>query len=43
MVMLRPEGKFYKVAKKVLKEKGVKLPPKKSNEKITLQPPYLQH
>ena len=43
MVMLRPEGKFYKIAKKVMKEKGVKLPPPKAKEKVTLKPPYLQH
>ena len=43
MVMLRDDGKFYKIAKKVMKEKGVKLPPPKAKEKVTLKPPYLQH
>jgi len=41
--MLRPEGKFYNVAKKVMKEKGVKLPPPKAKEKMTIKGPYLQH
>lgn len=43
MAMLRPEGKFYNVAKKIMKEKGVKLPPAKAQEKMKMKPPYLQH
>lgn len=41
--MLRPPGKAEKVAKKVMKQKGVKIPPAKSNRDIKLQTPYLQH
>lgn len=43
MVMLRPPGKAAKVATKVLKNKGVKVPAAKQLEKIKLQGPYLQH
>ena len=41
--MLRPAGKPEKIAKDVMKKKGVKVRPAKSNKKTTLQGPYLQH
>lgn len=43
MVMLRPSGKPYKIAKQIMKTKGVKVKNPKSNESKTLQTPYLQH
>lgn len=43
MVMLRPSGKAEKIAKQVMKNKGVKIPPAKSMQKTKLQTPYLQH
>jgi len=43
MIMLRPGGKPQKVAEKVLKSKGVKVPKKPKMEKIALTGPYLQH
>lgn len=45
MVMIRPGGKPQKIAEKVMKNKGVKLPKKKKNEneKSLLTGPYLQH
>jgi len=43
MAMLRPPGKSYEVAKKVLKNKGVKVPKRKVIEKTNLKGPYLQH
>ncbi len=43
MVMLRPPGKAYKIAKKVLKEKGVKVPKRKVIQKTTQKGPYLLH
>jgi len=43
MVMLRPSGKAEKIAKKVMKGKGVKVPNAKAYEKVKLQTPYLQH
>jgi len=42
MVMLRPPGKATKIAKQVMKQKGVKIREPKS-EKKPLQTPYLQH
>lgn len=43
MVMLRPGGKAQKIAEKVMKNKGVKIPKKKKMEKTVLTGPYLQH
>lgn len=43
MVMLRPSGKPYEVAKKVLKEKGVKVRKPNVMEKQKPQGPYLTH
>ena len=42
MVMLRDEGKAFKIAKNVLKKKGIKVREPKS-EKKPLHQPYLQH
>lgn len=43
MTMLRPGGKAYQIAKKIMKEKGKKVPPPKAMEKFKLRGPYLQH
>lgn len=43
MVALRPPGKAYEVAKKVLKKQGVKIPKPAVIEKTTVKGPYLQH
>lgn len=43
MVMLRPPGKAQKIAKNVMKQKGVKVRPPRSKEHKPLQTPYLQH
>ena len=43
MVMLRPKGKAQKVAKQVMKNKGVKVEESQKMEKTTLTGPYLQH
>lgn len=43
MVMLRPPGKPYKIAKDVMKNKGIKIRDPKANETKKLQTPYLQH
>ena len=43
MVQLRPPGKAYEVAKKVLKKQGIKVPKRDAIEKIKLKGPYLQH
>ena len=43
MAMLRKPGKAYKIAKKVLKNKGVKVNKPKAMEKVKLKGPYLQH
>jgi len=43
MIMIRPGGKPQKVAEKVMKGKGVKVPKKKQMEKTVLTGPYLQH
>lgn len=43
MVMLRPSGKAEKIAKKVMKQKGVAVRPAKSMKKDPLRTPYLQH
>lgn len=43
MVMLRPSGKAEKIAKKVMKQKGVKVPNSKAYEKTKPSTPYLQH
>lgn len=43
MVMLRPSGKASKIAKSIMKNKGIKIRPPKANEKTKMQTPYLQH
>jgi len=43
MVMLRPDGKAYKVAKAVLEKKGIKVRKPKAEEKVPMMGPYLQH
>lgn len=43
MVMLRPPGKAYAVAKKVLKNQGIKVPKRDVIQKTTLKGPQLQH
>ena len=43
MVMLRPQSKAQKIAKAVLANKGVKMPPPKANKETKMQTPYLQH
>jgi hypothetical protein len=43
MVMIRPKGKAEKIAKQVMKGKGVKIDTPKKPEKKTLTGPYLQH
>lgn len=43
MVMLRPKNKATKIAKQVMKNKGVKVPTPVKMEKTTLTGPYLQH
>jgi len=43
MVMLRPSGKAEKIAKKVMKQKGVKVPNASAYQKTKLQTSYLQH
>ena len=43
MVMLRPAGKPYKIAKEVLANKGVKVPKPKANIKKPTTGPFLYH
>lgn len=43
MVMLRPKGKAQKIAKQVMKNKGVKVEDSSKMKKTTLTGPYLQH
>lgn len=43
MVMIRPKGKAEKIAKQVMKGKGVKIETPKKPQKTTLTGPYLQH
>lgn len=43
MVMLRPPGKAYKVAKKVLKKEGVKVPKPDVKQPVKRKVPFLQH
>lgn len=43
MAMLRPSGKPYKIAKNVLKQKGIKVRAPKANQTPKLTGPYLQH
>jgi hypothetical protein len=43
MVMLRPKGKAYKVAKQVMRAKGIKVVKPLTKEKKPLSGPYLQH
>jgi hypothetical protein len=42
-IMLRPPGKAQKVAKEVLRKKGVKVEKPKANEKLKSKGPYLSH
>lgn len=41
--MLRPKGTPYKVAKQVLKNKGIKVRKPEVIEKTTVRAQYLQH
>lgn len=43
MVMIRPAGKTFEVAKKVLKKKGVKLPKKPKKQDKVPKVPYITH
>lgn len=43
MVMLRANDAGFKVAEKVLKNKGIKVRKPQSERKKQLQTPYLQH
>jgi hypothetical protein len=43
MVMLRPGGKAYEIAKRVLGNKGVKVPKPKANEPTKPAGPFLYH
>lgn len=44
MVMIRENGKGFKIAEKVLKQKGIKVrKPISKKDKLTRNPPYLQH
>jgi|GEM_PF-4696905 len=43
MVMLRSAGVATKVAKKVLGEKGIKVPSPKKDKKVKIRVDYLQH
>ena len=43
MVMIPPEGKARKIAKQVMKGKGVDLPKPQKMEKVKVTGPYLQH
>lgn len=43
MVMLRPAGKAEKIAKAVLKNKGIKVAKPKANIKDKFTGPYLYH
>ena len=40
--MLRPPGKAEKIAKQIMKNKGVKVPPAKSKEKVNIPIPTMQ-
>lgn len=43
MVMLRPDGKPYKIAKNVMKQQGVNVRPPSTKETMKVKGPYLQH
>lgn len=43
MVMLRPAGKAYEIAKRVLKKEGIKVRKPRALEVTQLKGPYLQH
>lgn len=43
MAQLRPPGKAYEVAKKVLKKQGVKVPKRDVIQPVNIKGPYLQH
>ena len=43
MVMIRPSGKAAKIAKQVMKGKGVKVQTGQKMQKTELTGPYLQH
>lgn len=42
-IMIRPQGKPEKVAKQVMKQKGIKIPKSKPVEKTKNKGPYLTH
>lgn len=42
-IMLRPSGKAEKIAKKVMKSKGIKVEKTQSMTKTKLKGPYLLH
>lgn len=43
MAMPRPQGKPFKIADRILKQKGEKLPKGKESEKLKIQVPELSH
>lgn len=43
MVMLRTTDKAYKVAKKILEKKGVKVRSPKKDQKVKVRVDYLKH
>lgn len=43
MVMIRKRDKAQKIAEKVMKQKGIKVPKTPKMDKTTLTGPYLQH
>jgi len=43
MVALRPPGKSYEIANKILKKEGVKIPKPGAMEKTVIKGSYLQH
>ena len=43
MVMLKPKGKPFKIAEKIMKQKGVKVRKPESMQKTNVSGPYLQH
>lgn len=42
-IMIRPKGKAEKIAKKVMRSQGIKIPKSKPVEKPKVQGPYLLH
>jgi len=43
MVMIRPPGKPTKIAKEVMKKKGIKVPKEQRVERMKPTTPFLQH